>query len=179
MTGDQATAVVDDHTVVRLEAGRPGTYSGGDPKPLRAYAALTGAFAGAVVLSEAARRRRAEDLPERIGAGDLALMAVATYKLSRLITKARVTSFARAPFTRYTGEAGPSEVSEEPRGEGLRRAIGELLVCPYCAGEWIAAGLTAAFLRDPRATRTASGVLAVAAGADVLHQGWVALDRRA
>ena len=42
-----------------------------------------------------------------------------------------MTSFLRSPFTRYTGEAQPSEVSEEPRGRGLRRAVGELLVCPY------------------------------------------------
>ena len=102
---------------------------------------------------------------------------MATYKLSRLATKARVTSFARAPFTRYTGEAGPSEVCEEPRGTGLRRAIGELAVCPYCVGEWIAAGLTAAYLRDPRSTRTAASVLVVVAASDVLHQGWTALDK--
>ena len=112
---------------------------------------MTGVFAGAVAASEVVRRRRGRELPERIGAGDLALMAVATYKLSRLATKARVTSFARAPFTRYTGEAGPSEVTEEPRGTGLRRAVGELAVCPYCIGEWIAAGLMTLYVHDPRA----------------------------
>jgi len=153
-------------------------YSPDDPKPLAAYAGMTGAFAAAIAGSEVVRRKRGRDLPERIAPGDLALLAVATYKLSRLATKARVTSFARAPFTRYTGEAGPSEVSEEPRGEGLRRAIGELAICPYCVGEWIAAGLMAAYIRDPRSTRTATGVLAVVAAADVLHQGWTALDER-
>ena len=117
-------------------------------------------------------------MPERIAPGDLARLAVATYKLTRLATKARVTSFARAPFTRYKGEAGPSEVSEEPRGQGLRRAIGELGICPYCVGEWIAVGLMTAYVRDPRATRTGAGVLTVVAAADVLHQGWTALDER-
>ena len=162
----------------QLDAEPSGSYSGADPKPLGAYAALTGAFAGAVAGAEVVRRRRGRELPERIGPGDLALLAVATYKLSRLATKARVTSFARAPFTRYTGEAGPSEVSEEPRGTGLRRAVGELAVCPYCVGEWIAAGLVAAYIRDPRSTRTAAGLLAVVAAADVLNQGWIALDKR-
>ena len=179
MIVDESPAARDaQETVPQLRAATADSYSDADPRPLAAYAALTGAFAGLITLSEVTRRRRGHDLPERISAGDLALLAVATYKLSRLMTKARVTSFARAPFTRYTGEAGPSEVSEEPRGTGLRRAIGELAVCPYCVGEWIAAGLTAAYLREPRSTRTAAGVLAVVAASDVLHQGWIVLDER-
>jgi len=173
-----ASAAQADRNIVQLDVAPADSYSGADPKPLGAYAVLTGMFAGAVAASEAIRRRRGGELPERIGAGDLALLAVATYKLSRLATKARVTSFARAPFTRYTGEAGPSEVSEEPRGTGLRRAVGELAVCPYCMGEWIAAGLMASYVRDPRSTRAAASVFAVVAAADVLHQGWIALDER-
>ena len=66
-------------------------------------------------------RRAGRPLPERVPVGDLALLAVGTYKLSRLIAKDRITSFFRAPFTRYKGSSDrPSEVSEEPRGEGLR-----------------------------------------------------------
>ena len=178
MTAAGASAAPADRNVVQLDVAPDDSYSGADPKPLGAYALLTGVFAGAVAASEVVRRRRGRELPERIGAGDLALMAVATYKLSRLATKARVTSFARAPFTRYTGEAGPSEVTEEPRGTGLRRAVGELAVCPYCIGEWIAAGLMTLYVHDPRRTRTAAGALTVVAAADVLHQGWVALDER-
>lgn len=150
-----------------------------DPKPLAAYGGMTGLFAGAVAIFEVVRRRRGWDLPERIGPGDSALLAVATFKVSRLATKARVTSFARAPFTRFVSEAGPSEVSEEPRGEGVRRAIGELAVCPYCVGEWIGAGLVAAYIREPRSTRVAAGLLAVVAASDVLQQGWIALNDRA
>jgi len=175
---DRAAPTPEDRNVVQLDVAPEDSYAGPDPKPLGAYAVLTGAFAGAVATSELLRRRRGQDLPEHIGAGDLALLAVATYKLSRLATKARVTSFARAPFTRYVGEAGPSEVSEEPRGTGLRRAVGELAVCPYCVGEWIAAGLMASYVRDPRSTRTAASVIAVVAAADVLQQGWIALDER-
>lgn len=148
----------------------------GDPKPLAAYAAMTGAFGAAAATYEAVRRDRDWELPENIAAGDIALMAVATYKVSRLITKARITSFTRAPFTQFVEEAGPSEVSEEPRGDGLRRAIGELLVCPYCVGEWVAAALTAAYVRDPRSTRTVAAMFTVVAASDVLHQAWIALD---
>ncbi|HEX5910530.1 MAG TPA: DUF1360 domain-containing protein, partial [Thermoleophilaceae bacterium] len=119
MIENGAPAAPADQNVVQLEAAPEDSYSAGDAKPLAGYATLTTAFAGAVTASEVLRRRRGGPLPKRIGPGDLALLAVATYKLSRLATKARVTSFARAPFTRYTGEAGPSEVSEEPRGTGL------------------------------------------------------------
>jgi hypothetical protein len=153
-----------------------GAYSPEDPKPLRSYAALTAAFNGGVVAFEAARRRRGWALPERIGPGDLALLAAGTYKLSRLISKDRVTSFVRAPFTRYTGEAGPAEVSEEPRGQGMRRAIGELLVCPYCVEQWVAAGFLGAYIRDPRGARTMASLFTVFAAADWLSQGWMALQ---
>ena len=63
--------------------------------------------AGIVLLQWRSRR----PLPTRIPAGDLALLSVATYKLSRLIAKDRITGFFRAPFTRYQGPSDrPSEV---------------------------------------------------------------------
>ena len=36
----------------------------------------------------------------------------------------------------------------------------------------------AAYVRDPRPTRTAASVVAVVAASDVLHQAWIALDQR-
>jgi uncharacterized protein DUF1360 len=149
-------------------------YSPGDPKPLASYAAVTGVFATAAGSYEALRRSRGWDLPERVGAGDIALMAVATYKLSRVVTKSKVTGFARAPFTKVTGEGGPAEVSETARGEGFRRAVGELLLCPHCMAQWVAAGFVAGYIADQRATRSVASVFAVAALADALNQGWVA-----
>jgi hypothetical protein len=121
-------------------------YSPEDPQPLGAYAGLSAAWAGLVTGFVVAHRKAGRPLPSRVPAGDLALLTTATYKLSRLITKDRVASFARAPFTRYQGDAErPSEVSEEARGTGLQRSIGELLVCPYCISQWVAAGLLAAY----------------------------------
>ena len=63
---------------------------------------------------------------------------MATHKASRLIAKDRVTAPLRAPFTEFDQEGGPGEVEESPRGAGMRRAIGELLVCPFCLAQWIA-----------------------------------------
>jgi hypothetical protein len=102
-------------------------------------------------------------------ARDLALVTVATHKASRLIAKDRVASTVRAPFTRFEHDAGPGEVSEAARGRGLRRAIGELVVCPYCVGMWISAAFAAGLLVAPRFTRWFAAVLAALFGADVLH----------
>ncbi len=106
-------------------------------RPLGGYAALMGLFL--VVWGAFAAWFRASDrvLPARVPPGDLALLAVSTHKVSRLIAKDRVTSTFRAPFTRFEDDAGPSEVNEAARGHGLRRAIGELLICPYCLGLWV------------------------------------------
>jgi hypothetical protein len=80
-----------------------------------------------------------------------------------------VASAVRAPFTRFHGDAGPGEVSEAARGRGLRRAVGELLVCPYCVGLWIAAMFAAGFAVAPRPTRWVASVLSAAFGSDVLQ----------
>jgi hypothetical protein len=138
-------------------------------RPLGGYAALMASFAmigGAFTVWVA---RSSHELPERPSAGDLALLAVATHKASRLVAKDRVTSTLRAPFTEFEGDAGRGQVSESARGYGLRRAVGELLICPYCLGLWIAAAFAAGLVVAPRPTRWAAGVLAVVFGSDVLQ----------
>lgn len=144
------------------------------------HALLTGIFNGSVVAFALAQRRSGRALPERVPAGDLVLLSIGTYKLSRLIAKDRVMSFARAPFTRLQGESErPGEVNEEPRGSGLQHAIGELLVCPYCLGQWVGTGFLATYLREPRLARTVAAAFAVVAGSDLLQEAWVAVDKRA
>jgi hypothetical protein len=135
-------------------------------RPLAAYGLLTAAFGALFGGSAAALHDR---LPERPRATDVALAGVATYKISRLLAKDRVTSVLRAPFTRYGGSAGPSEVSEEPRGRGMQLALGELLVCPYCVGQWVAGALALGQLAAPRTTRFVAGTFAAYALADALQ----------
>jgi len=138
-------------------------------RPLASYTALTALFAGLCGGFAAWMRRSGRALPERVGPGDLALVTVATHKLSRLITKDRVTSAIRHPFTRYQEDAGRGEVEEEARGTGLRRAIGELLICPYCLGMWVAAAFTAGLAVAPRPTRWIASGLSALAGSDLLQ----------
>lgn len=114
-------------------------------------------------------RNSGHELPESIATRDLVLITIASHKLSRLITRDRVTSAIRAPFTRFQEDAGTGEVNEAARGRGMRRAIGELLVCPYCLGLWIATTFVSGLLVAPRATRVASSTFVVLAGEDALQ----------
>ncbi|HEY2141244.1 MAG TPA: DUF1360 domain-containing protein [Solirubrobacteraceae bacterium] len=145
-------------------------------RPLGSYALLTGVFVSAAGVFAGWIHRSGRDVPARIDCADLLLITVATQKMSRLIAKDRVTSAVRAPFTRFQAAAGPGEVDEEARGRGLRRAIGELLICPYCLGMWIAAAFTAGLLIAPRATRWIATVLSALFGSDVLQIAYKKLE---
>jgi hypothetical protein len=140
-----------------------------EPTPLGGRALLAGTFATATAGAVLAARRSGVQLPERFHPVDVATVGVATFKLSRIISKGRVTSFARAPFTELRDGTGHGEVEEAARGSGLRRAVGELVVCPYCIGAWIAAAFTAGLVVAPRATRAVGAGLTAVALADVLQ----------
>lgn len=151
---------------VRVQEER---YARDAQRPLRGYAitmtAYTGLVGGLAVLARATGR----DIPGQMSASDIALAAIATHKLSRLLARDPVTSPLRAPFTTYEGTAGPAELDEDPRGEGTQHAVGELITCPFCTGVWVATGLSAGLIFLPRTTRLAMGTLAALAGADLLQ----------
>lgn len=174
----------------RHDVASPGPPAGGDrarrdegpaPEevPLRNHAALVAVFTVAFAGGLASARRAGVPLPERVPARDVILLGVATHKLSRLLTKERVTAFARAPFTEHQRRTGHGEVDERPRGRGMRRAIGELLTCPFCLGQWIAGGFTLLFLRAPRLARLVAVMFTVVTISDTLQIAYRAAERRA
>jgi hypothetical protein len=149
-----------------------GPFEGHPPeqaRPLGGYGLLAGSFAASAGVFAGWLARSGRDVPERMEARDLALVALATHKAARLLAKDRVTCTVRAPFSRFEADAGPGEVSEAARGRGLRRAIGELIICPYCLGVWIAAALTAGLLVAPCLTHRVAAVLNAVFAADVLQ----------
>ena len=148
-------------------------------RPLRGYAVLTTTFATAFAGSLLPSRRAGRELPERYAALDIVTAGIATHKLSRLISKDKVTSFLRAPFVRYREGSGQGEVDEEPRGTGLRHATGELLVCPYCLGQWVAAGFAVGMVAAPRFTRMVAYLYTAETVSDFLQLGYLAAEERA
>jgi hypothetical protein len=145
----------------------------GEERPLLPYATLTTAFnvgLAAVLL----RSHRVPKLTTR----DIVLIGVASQRLSRTVTRDKVTSFVRAPFTRFHRKAGHGELDESPRGEGARYAIGELLVCPYCLSTWVAGAFLAGMAVSPRRTRAVAGLFTAIAVADLLQLGYRAAEER-
>jgi hypothetical protein len=146
--------------------------------PFAAYGAFAGLFSTGFAATVLAAKRSGRGLPERVAAGDLLLIGTATHKLSRLVAKDKVTVFMRAPFTQYQEKGGPAEVEERPRGRGLRRAIGELLVCPYCLGLWISGGFHVGLLFAPRETRLAASMLSALTISDFQQIAYKAAEER-
>jgi hypothetical protein len=164
--------------VGRAALGYPAAmeYAPGEDRPLRSYLALTGAF-GALMAGALGAARAAGREIDRPDALDVVLAGLATQKLSRLVTKAKATSPIRAPFTRLEEPAGHGELSEKPRGQGLRRALGELLVCPYCLAQWVAAGFGIGWIFAPRTTRFLAAMWSAQSVADLAQLAYAAEKR--
>nr|WP_188308178.1 DUF1360 domain-containing protein [Streptomyces sp. CBMA123] len=153
-------------------------YAGDADRPLASYTGLMAVYATTVAGISITARATARELPDP-KPWDVALNALATHQLGRLIAKDPVTSPLRAPFTHFEGTTGPAELKEGARGTGARKAIGELLSCPFCTGLWIATGITAGTVFAPRATRLATTTLSALAAADFLQFARTALQRAA
>jgi hypothetical protein len=126
------------------------------------------------LLANAARTDR---LPEGMTPTEVAMIGAATHKLSRILARAEIANFVRAPFTRYEGRGDLNEVNQEPRGRGLRRAMGELLACPLCLGAWVSGGMGVGLAYAPRFTRMVAGSFAALTISDFLHIAFAAAAR--
>jgi Protein of unknown function (DUF1360) len=148
-------------------------------RPLAGYSVLSALFGAAFAGGLVAAHRAGRPLPAELSVKDIVLTGIATHKLSRLIAKDRVTSTLRAPFTRYEEPTGHGEIAEQPRGEGLRLATGELLVCPYCLAQWIAGAFTVGHVAAPRLTRLLVSMWTAHALADAAQLAYSAAEKRA
>ena len=153
-------------------------YDGGE-EPLPSYAALAGLFNLILAVVLLIARKTGRPIPERVEARDIALLGVATHKLSLLLAKDAITSPLRAPFTELQEKQSPKSVEEKPRGKGLRRSLGELLTCHFCVGQWIASFFAYGLVFAPAVTRLVASIFAIVALSDHLHQSYKALMKRA
>ena len=167
-----------------MNQGEPsmGTFEGykkGQDVPLFSYGVLAGAFNLLFALFLLATKVTGKSLPRRIEARDIALLGMATHKLSLVGSQDAITSPLRAPFTELEAKESPKKVDEKPRGGGVRRSVGELLTCQFCLGVWVASFFTYGFVLLPRVSRLVAAVFAAVTVSDFLHQTYKALMKRA
>ena len=100
------------------------------------------------------------------------MMGLATHKVARIVAKDAVTSPVRAPFTEFHGSAGEAELAEKVVGTGWRKAVGELLTCPFCLGVWVGTAYVAGLALAPRTTRAWAATFAVTGVSDFLQHAY-------
>ena len=143
---------------------------------LTEYATLLGFYLASVaVLTGIAAEQK--HLRRKFSALDLALLGIATHKVSRIVAKDRITGILRAPFVSYIRSSGAGEVEEEPRGSGFQRGIGHLISCPYCMAPWCATALGFGLVFAPRVTRFFAGILVSVTASDFLHRAYARLKQ--
>jgi hypothetical protein len=87
------------------------------------------------------------------------------------------SSAASSPRTAFQDDTQRGEVEESARGTGLQRAIGELVICEYCLGQWVAAGFVLGSALAPRPTRAVAAMFTVYAISDALNIARSAADQ--
>jgi hypothetical protein len=153
-------------------------YDQGEDRPLGSYGVILAVY-GLAVGAGVTIARLTGHRPAMPGVWDVVLMTATTHKLARTLAKDPVMSPFRAPFTRYEGVSGPSELAEQVRGTGARHAIGELLSCPFCLAQWIGTAYAAGLTFAPGATRLAGATVTAITGADWLQLAYSRLQRAA
>lgn len=152
-------------------------YRHGEDRPLGGYLTMLSGYSAGVLAATLAAKVTRRRVPDHLGVVDLALLGIATHRLSRTLAKDPITSPLRAPFTRYEGVSAASELSESVRGEGLQHSVGELIACPMCLAQWVATGFALGLLFAPGPTRLAMSTLSGVAGADFLQHVYVRLQQ--
>jgi hypothetical protein len=138
------------------------------PTELTDYAVLSTAY-GALLGGTAVSARGRAPIPS----AELAVLAAATFALSKLIVHEKAETWVREPFVDET--AG----SNRPKGRRLRYAVGELLTCTRCTGAWSALALVGLRLHAPATGRAVATVLATSAGNDFMHAAFTYICSRA
>ncbi|MDX1664736.1 MAG: DUF1360 domain-containing protein [Candidatus Promineifilaceae bacterium] len=122
-------------------------------RPFEGYAVVIATYLSllAALASLIHRRKLLDETPE---GRELALLGVATYRFSRLVTYDRVTQVLRLPFIeRGEGYRQIEGTQEQPAGHGLRRSLGQLLNCSWCTSIWAGTFNVAIFTLFPRIGR--------------------------
>jgi hypothetical protein len=127
------------------------------------YAALGAGWAALLGAVLVAARDKGDEPVQSI---EILPIGLASFALAKLVAKEKVDAWVREPFVEE--RAG----RPEPKGSGLRYAVGELITCTRCVGAWSALGLTALRVTRPREARVVNAVLGASAVNDVAQAGF-------
>ena len=103
---------------------------------------------------------------------DFVLLALASFRLTRLLVYDKITAFLRKPFHKEITEIAPDGTVEEfieIKGTGIRKWIGELLSCHWCTAVWSAAILYGGWVLFPQIGSPVVMILAIAGLASFLE----------
>jgi hypothetical protein len=110
---------------------------------------------------------------------DFIILALASFRLTRLIVFDKITEFLRDPFfdeVEEENDDGTMEVYYLPKGTPIKKFIGDLLSCYWCTGVWVSAAVVVGYLLLPVVFVPIILVLAVAGLAAILEalvQLWI------
>src|SRR4051812_43978019 len=124
------------------------------------YAAINAVWMTLVGALIAGTKGRASEDP--ITGRELIPLGAATFALSKAVARERIGTWVREPFV-------DESAGQRPKGNRLRRAVGELVTCTRCVGTWSALGVVGLRVLHPEAGRTVSMILASSAANDWLH----------
>ncbi|RCW73117.1 DUF1360 domain-containing protein [Saliterribacillus persicus] len=100
------------------------------------------------------------------------MLALATFRLTRLIQHDKITAFIRAPFILREDQIQEDGTVEEViyyKRDGIGYFIAELLICHWCLGIWISAFLFFGFTYFSGLFLPLIFILAIAAVASIVE----------
>jgi hypothetical protein len=139
----------------------------GETRPVD-YAAINAIWISLAAALVAGTRGRASKDP--ISTRELIPLAAATFSVSKAVARERIGTWVREPFV--------DSEQERPKGNRVRRALGELVTCTRCVGTWSALGVVGLRVVNPEAGRTVSAILAASAANDWLQAGFKLLTEQ-
>ena len=130
------------------------------------YGAINAAYLVLLGGLIAAWTRRGQEAA--IPRSELPTLAIATFALAKVVAHEKIGTWVREPFV----DESPERQPKGPRGQGMRRAIGELLTCTRCVGAWAALAVVGLRVAAPEEGRLAATVLATSGINDFLQAGF-------
>jgi hypothetical protein len=138
-----------------------------EPIPYAYYAMLIALYQALYGLFLLMYRGKKDSL-ESITPLDLTMLGLATLRISKTISEDEIAAVVRRPLIET--ESG----QKRPRGDGLRWALGKLVLCPTCTGTWVAAFLGYGLHLFPRHTRPLLAIMS-ASGAEQFSDALLSL----